>query len=133
MNYLILCVPPASSPKDISVGCHQFPLCDSESPVALCCHFFYFEKTLQHLKALSSACFEGASIQTRWAQMGQRCFSFPWPNAQRWRNVVSCDMRLVHEAVFENVLCLETGRISTCMAATRSQQTPGSSWEKPGG
>ena len=36
MNYLILGVPPASSPEDVSVGCHQFPLSDSESPVALC-------------------------------------------------------------------------------------------------
>ena len=55
----------------------------------------------QHLKALTSPCFEGASIQTG-AQMGPPCSSFPWPNAQRWRNILSCDVRLIHAAVFEN-------------------------------
>ena len=35
--------------------------------------------------------------------------------------------------VFENFFCPETGRILTWIFASRSQQTPGSSWEKPGG
>ena len=35
--------------------------------------------------------------------------------------------------VFENFFCLETRRSLICVAAGRSQQTPGSSWEKPGG
>ena len=46
---------------------------------------------------------------------------------------MSCDVRLIHAAVFENFFCLEIGRILTWISATRSQQTRGSSWEKPGG
>ena len=65
--------------------------------------------------------------------MGPRCFSFPWPNVQPWRNVVSCDVRLVHEAVFESFFRLEARRISIWVAATRSQQTPGSSFHGPFG
>ena len=55
---------------------------------------FHFEKMSQRLKALTSPCFEGASVITQWAQKGPPCSSFPWPNAQRWRNVlwvVTCD------------------------------------------
>ena len=43
---------------------------------------------------LSSPCFEGASVGTQRAQMGPPCSSFPWPNAQRWRNILSCDVWL---------------------------------------
>jgi hypothetical protein len=92
---------------------------------------FHFEKMLQHLKALTSPCFEGASVHRQRAQMGPPCSSFPWPNAQRWRNMLSCDVRLIHAAVFENFFCLETRRSSIWVAAARSQQTPGSSFHSP--
>ena len=39
--------------------------------------------------------------------MGPPCSSFPWPNAQRWRNILSCDVRLIHAAVFENFFVLK--------------------------
>ena len=59
--------------------------------------------------------------------------SFPWPNVQCWRILVSCDVRLIHVTVWDHGFSLETRRSSIWVAATRSQQTPGSSWGKPGG
>ena len=94
---------------------------------------FHFEKMFQHLEALTSPCFEGASMNGQRAQLGPPCSSFPWPNAQRWRNILRCDLPLIHAAVFENFFCFETCRSSICVAATRSRQTPGSSFHGPFG
>ena len=94
---------------------------DTETQVTFCC-WISFRK-----------CFQGASVGTQRAQEGPPCSSFPWPNAQRWRNILSCDVRLIHAAVFENFFCLETQRSSIWVTATRSRQTPGSSFHSPFG
>ena len=68
---------------------------DTESQVTFCCQISFRE------------CFQGASVERQRVQMGPPCSSFPWPNAQRWRNILSCDVRLIHAAVFENFFVLK--------------------------
>ena len=89
---------------------------------------FHFEKMLQHLKALTSPCFEGASVHRQRAQMGPPCSSFPWPNAQRWRNILCCDVRLIHAAVLRTSFALNPKELNLAGC----DEIPADAWKQLG-